>query len=156
MIDRLLYYVLQLKAFLVFGKRVYAHGNFKVGNRKNVTIGKDCSINKDVYILGHCKVQIGNRVTLSVRSMLIDSGLNLHAKKRTHISGFITIEDGVWIGAGAIILPGVVIGRDSVVGAGSVVTKSVPPLCVVAGNPARIIKELPDEFGQLDQKMKSQ
>ena len=50
------------------------------------------------------------------------------------------IEDDVWVGTRAVILHGVTIGRGSIVGAGSVVTKSVPPYAVVAGNPARIIK----------------
>jgi len=52
------------------------------------------------------------------------------------------IEFGSWIGAKAVILPGVTIGRGAVVGAGAIVTKDVPPFTVVAGNPARIVKEL--------------
>jgi acetyltransferase-like isoleucine patch superfamily enzyme len=58
------------------------------------------------------------------------------------ISDSITVKRGCWIGAKAIILPGVVIGENSVVGAGSVVTRSVPSRVVVAGNPARIIREI--------------
>ena len=54
----------------------------------------------------------------------------------------ITIRTGSWIGAGAIILPGVTIGENSVVAAGSVVTKSIPPCVIVAGNPASIIRKL--------------
>ena len=54
----------------------------------------------------------------------------------------IIIEDKVWIGIGATILPGVRLGYGCIVGAGSVVTKDVPPLTVVAGNPARIIKRI--------------
>lgn len=54
----------------------------------------------------------------------------------------VVVERGAWIGANAILLPGVVIGEHSVVGAGSVVTKSVPSHTVVAGNPARVIREL--------------
>ena len=61
---------------------------------------------------------------------------------RDHVDGSIVIEDGAWIGAGAIILPNVVVGARSVVGAGSVVTRSVPPGCVVAGNPARLLRRL--------------
>ena len=53
----------------------------------------------------------------------------------------IIIGDDVWIGTCSIVLPGVKIGKGSVVGAGSVVTKDVPDYCVVAGNPARIIKQ---------------
>jgi acetyltransferase-like isoleucine patch superfamily enzyme len=52
----------------------------------------------------------------------------------------IVIEDSVWLGTGTIVMPGVRIGRGSVVGAGSVVTRDIPPLCLAAGNPARVIR----------------
>ena len=54
----------------------------------------------------------------------------------------ITIGDNVWLGGGAIILPGVTIGENSVVGAGTVVTKDIPANCVAVGNPARVIKSI--------------
>ena len=54
----------------------------------------------------------------------------------------VKIEDGVWIGGGAILLPGVISGRNSVIGAGSVVTRSIPANCVAVGNPCRVIKQI--------------
>lgn len=60
------------------------------------------------------------------------------------LSDSITVKRGSWIGANSIILPGAVIGENSVVGAGSIVTRSVPARTVVAGNPARIIREIND------------
>lgn len=54
----------------------------------------------------------------------------------------ITVEDDCWIGAGAILLPGVTIGHGSVIGAGSVVNKDIPANCVAAGNPCRVIRRL--------------
>ena len=54
----------------------------------------------------------------------------------------VKIENGVWIGGGAILLPGVIIGRNSVIGAGSVVTRSIPANCVAVGNPCRVIKQI--------------
>lgn len=130
--------------YLIFGKKVYVHDFFYVGDRKNVRIGNRCSINIDVYIPAQCRVEIGDDVTLSARCMLLDSGLNIadNNSSRDHIEGSIKIEDGVWVGAGAIILPNVVIGAGSIIGAGSVVTRSVPRMCVVAGNPARILRRL--------------
>jgi len=139
MIKKIAYYVLQLKAFTVFGRRVHAHGNFKVGNSKNVTIGNHCGINEGVYILGHSRTSIGNRVVLSARVMLIDSGLDLSASSRPHLDGRIIIEDDVWVGAGAVILDGVHVGRGAVVGAGAVITRDVAPGDIVAGVPARRI-----------------
>lgn len=129
--------------YLIFGRKVGILGKFYVGNRHNVTIGRDCGINSGVFILGQNRIEIGSGVVLSARCMLIDSGLELEGYASTefpaHTTGYIRIEDGVWIGAGAIILAGVTIGKKSVVGAGSVVTKDVPPFTVVAGNPARQI-----------------
>ena len=102
---------LQLKGFLVFGRRVGILGNFTVVNPRNVTIGDRCGVNDGVFILGHNRVEIGSDVVLSARCMLIDTGLNLteyaNINSPVHTEGFIRIEDGVWVGAGAIILPGV-------------------------------------------------
>ncbi|GIQ80928.1 hypothetical protein KIPB_001808 [Kipferlia bialata] len=68
----------------------------------------------------------------------------------TRVSGLelskpVTIGNRVWLGMGAQILPGVTIGDDCVVGAGSVVTRDIPPGCVVAGVPARVIRHVGDE-----------
>jgi len=134
---------LQLKGFVVFGRSVGVIGNFYVENPSNVSIGSNCGINHGVFILGANKIEIGSYVVLSARCMLIDSGLMLtnfaNEEFPQHISNCIKIEDGVWIGVGAIILPGVTIGKKSVVGAGSVVTRDVPPFTLVVGNPARPI-----------------
>lgn len=100
---KLSYYFLQLKGLIVFGKRVGILGNFTVVNPSNVRIGKHCGINKDVFILGHHRVDIGDYVVLSARVMLIDTGLELagFAKKDfpAHVDGPVCIEDGAWIGA---------------------------------------------------------
>ena len=56
----------------------------------------------------------------------------------------VIIEDNVWIGGNAVILPGVRIGANSVIGAGSVVTRDIPADCVAAGNPCRVIREITD------------
>jgi galactoside O-acetyltransferase len=75
--------------------------------------------------------------------ILLDINNNLNKKKWDDIKcAPIIIEDKAWIGLGSIILKGVTIGEGSIVGAGSVVTKNVPPWVIVAGNPARIVKKL--------------
>jgi acetyltransferase-like isoleucine patch superfamily enzyme len=75
--------------------------------------------------------------------MLIDAGLDKNEFAASdfprHVSGPINIKDGAWIGAGAIILANVTVGRKSIVGAGAVVTNDVPDFAIVAGNPARVI-----------------
>lgn len=146
MVNYIKYYYLQLKGFWTFKRRVGVFGDFVVVNPRNVKIGEFCGINHGVFILGACNTVIGNNVVLSANVMLIDSGLDVENFTKVefprHVSSEINIEDGAWIGAAAIILPGVTVGAKSIVGAGSVVTKNVPPFAVVAGNPARVIKML--------------
>lgn len=136
------YLIRQLYGLYIFRKRVYIHGNFAIGNRRNVVIGQRCSINEGVYILGRCKVVIGDGVVLSARCMLLDSGLDFSHPDRPHISSYIEIKENVWIGAGTIVLPGVTIGKGSVIGAGSVVTRSIPEFSLAIGNPAKVVKRL--------------
>lgn len=142
-IDVLRRRMLQLKGLLLFRKKVGVLGNFTVVSPKNVTIGDHCGINHGVFILGHCRIDIGSYVVLSARCMLIDAGLDkteFYDKDfPRHVEGPIRIEDGAWIGAGAIILANVTVGKKAIVGAGSVVTRDVPAHSIVAGNPAKVI-----------------
>ena len=135
--------ILQLNGYIVFRKKVGVIGGFTVVNPRNVKIGDNCGINHGVFILGYEKITIGSNVILSARCMLVDAGLNktefMEHEFPRHVSGPITIEDGAWIGAGAIVLASVNIGRKAIVGAGSVVTKDVPDFAIVAGNPAKVI-----------------
>lgn len=146
MFARLNRYRLSFKARRLLGRKVDVYGDFTVIHPENVRIGVNCGINHDVFILGRCGIEIGDDVVLSARAMLIDAALDpstfAQPADRKYIDGPIRIGKGAWIGAGAIILPGVTIGERSVVGAGSVVTRDVPPLSVVAGNPARVIRKI--------------
>jgi acetyltransferase-like isoleucine patch superfamily enzyme len=143
---RLKRYWLASKARRRFGRRVAVFGDFTVIQPRNVRIGSNCAINHGVFIIGKCGIDIGDEVVLSARVMLIDATLDPatfgEPSDRKYVDDPIRIERGAWIGAGAIILPGVTIGERSVVGAGSVVTHDVPPLSVVAGNPARLIRKI--------------
>ena len=99
---------------------------------RGVTIGNEVWIGYDSILeTSHPHlIFIGNRVLISVRTTII---AHFHGSKGVHI------EDDVWIGPGAIILPNVKIGRGAVVSAGSVVTTSIPSMTLVQGNPARPI-----------------
>ena len=142
-IQKIINIILRIKGRYIFGRKIRVYGNFTVVNPSNVTVGNNCAINHDVFILGANRIEIGSNVVLSSRCMLIDSGLDLFnfssEVNPSHISSFIRIEDGVWICAGSIILPGVTLGKKCVVGAGSVVVHDVPAFTIVAGNPARVI-----------------
>jgi acetyltransferase-like isoleucine patch superfamily enzyme len=147
-IKRMNWYWLQLKGWLTFGHRVGIIGDFYVGNPANVRIGRNCAINARVFLLGHHRISIGDDVILSAGAMLIDAGLESKnfglVGVPSYVVGEIVVEDGVWVGAGAIVLPGVTIGRKSIIGAGSVVTRDVPPYSIAVGVPARATRRTDD------------
>jgi maltose O-acetyltransferase len=108
------------------------------GNLEHLRIGNDCAIGR-IEIQLHAAVTIGNCVVINDGCKLLTGSHDIHSPGWELISHPIAIEDYAWIATNAVILPGVTIGRGAVVGAGAVVTKSVSPLEVVAGNPARPI-----------------
>lgn len=111
---------------------------FKIGC--NVIINQYCRFYssqqiKDAYIEIHDNVVISPQVTF------FSAGHDYKQLTLPDIAASIVVEEHAWIGGNSIILPGVTIGKGSVVGAGSVVSKSIPPWSVATGNPARVIKK---------------
>jgi acetyltransferase-like isoleucine patch superfamily enzyme len=110
----------------------------------DVMIGKQTRIGMSNVLIG--PVRIGDNVILAQN--IVVSGLN-HSYENIHLpiskqkvsTAIITIEDECWVGANAVITAGVTLGKHSVIAAGSVVTKTIPPYSVVVGNPARVIKQ---------------
>ena len=110
---------------------------------KPVTIGKGCFIQQCCTFFGRGGIIVGNDVFIGPKVNLITINHDVNPDNRSATYGRpIVIEDKVWIGINSTILPGVRIGYGAIVGAGSVVTKDVPAMTVVAGNPARIIKAI--------------
>jgi maltose O-acetyltransferase len=114
------------------------------------TVGKNVVIGWGSIIDCLGQVTIGDNTFFGHRVMVLTGGHNYELfgldRQTTAIAGKpVTIGTGVWVGSGAIILPGIIIGDHAVIGAGAVVTKDVAPYTVVAGNPAKVIKELPHE-----------
>jgi acetyltransferase-like isoleucine patch superfamily enzyme len=119
---------------------------FSIGNE--VYIADDLIIVEELAERGN--VTIGNRVSIAPRVTLVTSSHPNHSLIRGFAPvsrGPIVIEDDAWLGAGCIILPGVRVGRGAVVGAGSVVVEDVPSLHVVAGQPARTVRQLTPAAG---------
>ena len=113
------------------------------------SIGSEVYIADDLIIVEELadrdNITIGNRVSIAPRVTLVTSSHPNNSRIRGFAPvarGPITIEDDAWLGAGCVILPGVRIGRGAIVGANSVVSQDVLPLHVVAGQPARTVREL--------------
>ena len=127
------------------GKGLKVYGNINIKNPNNIILGNDCTLNDGVYLNGWSNITIGNNVALSAGCILVSTGLNIESfynGEHKHNGKGIKIGNNVQIGAGAIILDGVTIGNNVIVGAGSVVTKNMPDNVIVAGVPAKVIKEL--------------
>lgn len=113
-----------------------------------ITIGDDVGMSSTV-IWCHNSIKIGNNVKIGGNSILMDTDAHntnyIFRRQTTTDCGKelpILIEDDVLIGMNTIILKGVTIGARSIIGAGSVVTRSIPPDCIACGNPARVVKHL--------------
>lgn len=110
---------------------------------KNITIGHHVYLNVQCTILDCAEVRIGNHVMIGPAVQIYTAAHLLQAEGRIQgleVAKPIVIEDNVWIGGGAILLPGVSLGRNAVVGAGAVVPKSVSANMVVVGNPAKVVR----------------
>ena len=109
--------------------------------KMGVKIGEGCNIQNEVMIdySHNWLIIIGNNVTLAPRVHILAHDASTKPQLGYAKLGLTTIDDDVFVGAGAIILPGVTIKKGSIVGAGSVVTSDVPENAVVAGNPAKVI-----------------
>lgn len=114
-----------------------------------VVIGDRCLIGRNSGIVGHFSVEIGNDVWTGHHVYVTDQNHGYEDPTRpislqTQPERAVRIGDGSWIGHGAVILPGVTIGRHVVVGANSVVTSDIPDFSVAVGSPARVIRQLRD------------
>jgi acetyltransferase-like isoleucine patch superfamily enzyme len=116
-----------------------------------LSFGDGSSFGDDGHITCINKIQIGNGVRIGRKVFITDNAhgaskralLDIPANLRPLISkGPVIIEDNVWIGEMACIMPGVTIGRGAIIGANAVVTHDIPPYTLVAGNPAHVVKQL--------------
>jgi maltose O-acetyltransferase len=111
----------------------------------NIRLGKGDLINYNCVLLDCAEIKIGDHVLIGPGTHLVTADHPFdHIKRRDWVTSSrpIVIEDDVWIGAGATVISGVTIGARSVVGAGSVVIRDIPPDSIAVGNPARVVRNL--------------
>ena len=152
-----LFYFKTLSKRVIFGSHVNLEGLVQLSNRivlddnvevRNLTkeiliIESNVSINRNTVIRG--KVHIGKDCAIAPNCMIIGTNhrfndIKINIKEQGNITKGIDIESNVWIGANSVVLDGVRIGTGSVIGAGSVVTKDIPPYSIAVGNPCKVIK----------------
>lgn len=132
---------------------IFRPGAYAVACSK-ISIGKGVIIRPGTMLFADPRDEYDGRIIIE-DDVMIGSGVHMYVAnhkfddttlpiiEQGHLPPkSITIKNGSWIGSNTILLPGVVIGKNAVVGAGSIVTRSVPDFCVAVGNPAKIIKNL--------------
>ncbi|EPS34239.1 putative acetyltransferase [Penicillium oxalicum] len=127
------------------GDNTFVEPPFRPDYGCNIIIGKDCFVNWNLTVLDTSLVVIGDRVQIGTGVSLLTAGHDTSILSRRKFVEFghpIFIEDDCWIGANVVILPGVRIGQGSTIGAGSVVTKDIPPFSVAVGTPCRVKKTI--------------
>lgn len=115
---------------------------------KNITIGKNFYTNHNCTILDGAKVRFGDNVFIAPNCVFSTAGHPIDAEQRNvglEIALPITVGDNVWIGTNVSVLPGVTIGSNTVIGAGSVVNKDIPDGVVAAGNPCKVIRKITEK-----------
>ncbi len=126
------------------GKRTSIHRNCRLYRPSQVQVGDHCVILRETLLDGRKGVAISDNVNISEGVLIFSLHHDMCSPMFATTGGQVCIEDHVFVGARAIILPGVTVGRGAVVAAGAVVTKDVPPMAIVGGVPARHIATRPD------------
>ena len=126
------------------GEKSFIEAPFRCDWGKHITIGVNTFVNYNCVFNDYGPITIGDNVLIGFNVMLITSTHPTdpqdRLQERNDGIGRIVIGNNVWIGAGAMVLPGVTIGDDSVIGAGSVVTRDIPASVIAVGNPCRVIR----------------
>lgn len=127
------------------GDGAFIRGPLFVDYGYNISIGDHTFVNYNLTALDVAPITIGAHCQIATAVQLLTATHPLDAELRR--AGWesaepISIGNNVWLGGGVIVCPGVTIGDDTVIGAGSVVTKDVPANCLAVGNPARVIRQL--------------
>ena len=135
----------------VFGKtgdNLYVTPPFQVDYGRHIEIGNNFYANMDCIFLDVYNIKIGNNVMVGPRVSFYTAGHPIDPQIRIEELEFglpITVEDNVWIGGSATILPGVTIGKNSIIAVGAVVTKDVAANTIFGGNPAQLIRAINEE-----------
>ncbi|MDO4312771.1 MAG: sugar O-acetyltransferase [Eubacteriales bacterium] len=131
------------------GKECYIEPPFRANwAGKNLYLGDNVYVNFNLTIVDDADIFIGNRVMIGPNVTIATANHPISPELRARSLQYnksVSIGNNVWIGAGAIIVPGITIGDNSVIGAGSVVTKDIPANVVAVGNPCKILREIGEQ-----------
>lgn len=142
--DRELRRELLLEIFGKGGDSVWLQPPFFCDYGSNIELGERVFFNFNCIVLDVCKVTIGDYTQFGSGVQILTPlhPLNAELRRKQEYGAPVTIGSDVWVGSGAIILPGVMIGSRTVVGAGSIVSRSLPDNVLAVGNPCRVVRQI--------------
>ena len=129
------------------GENCYIEPPLHANWGRNTHLGSNVYANFNLTLVDDTDVYIGDSVMIGPNVTIATAGHPVDPELRRKVAQFnipVRIGNNVWIGAGAVILPGITIGDDSVIGAGSIVTKDIPAGVVAVGNPCRVLRPIND------------
>nr|WP_307991556.1 sugar O-acetyltransferase [uncultured Niameybacter sp.] len=127
------------------GENCYIEPPFHTNWGRYTHLGKNVYANFNLTLVDDTHIYIGDYVMIGPNVTIATAGHPIDPDLRKRVAQFnipVRIGNNVWIGAGAVILPGITIGDNSVIGAGSIVTKDIPANVVAVGNPCRVLREI--------------
>lgn len=133
------------RIFAELGEGCYFEPPLHANWGKHTHVGKNVYANFNLTLVDDTHIYIGDSVMFGPNVTVATAGHPIEPGLRRRVAQFnipVIIEDNVWVGAGSILLPGVRIGENSVIGAGSVVTKDIPANVVAVGNPCRVLRPI--------------
>lgn len=140
-------YIIEKLVFGKFGKS-WIEPPFNICVGKNTSIGDGCYFNFNASFVDDGKITIGDHVLFGPNVTVVTTGHPVHPKLRDNGAAMycapVEIKNGAWLCSNVVVLPGVTIGENSVIGAGSVVTKDIPDNVIAMGSPCKVVREIND------------
>ncbi|WP_446292059.1 sugar O-acetyltransferase [Vibrio vulnificus] len=127
------------------GENCYIEPPLRANWGKHTHLGNNVYANFNLTLVDDTHIYIGNSVMIAPNVTIATAGHPIDPELRRKVAQFnipVHIKDNVWIGANSVVLPGVTMGENSVIGAGSVVTKDIPANVVAVGNPCRVLRPI--------------
>lgn len=145
-IIRFFYYFKSFRNFKFYGKNILLSKGGVIKNPKQISFGSNVYISRNFHISANnltfgSNIMIGPNLVIECHNHKFDViGKTMFSYSSDKNNGFVTIENDVWIGANVVILPNVIISEGVIIGAGSIVNKTLPPYCICVGTPCKPIK----------------
>ena len=135
--------------FAEIGESCYIEAPFHANwGGKHVHLGSHVYVNYNLTLVDDTHIYIGDHVMIAPNVVIATGTHPIHPELRRKEAQFnlpVHIQDNVWLGAGCLVMPSVTIGENSVIGAGSVVTKDIPANVVAVGNPCRVLRDISEK-----------